>query len=173
MAWTSEENNFLKELYPEGSKETVLSKINRPWSSIITQASKLGIKRIKRSDSFTLKEEQLLKEIFEHNTKKHIIEKFKEAGFKRSTASIFLNARRLGLKRDPEIVKQDMIEGGKNAPAPSNLILWTEEDDNKLRLIYPNGNQEEIMAVFPGRTWRAIREHTLRLGLSRSQRKNR
>ena len=171
MNWTIEENNIIKELYPESSKELILSKINRSWKNIITQACKLGIKRIKRSDSFTLKEEQLLKEIFEHNTKKHIIEKFKEAGFKRSAASIFLNARRLGLKRDPEFIKQDMVEGGKNAPTPLNIILWTEKDDNKLLSIYPNGNQEEIMATFPGRTWKAIREHTIRLGLSRSKEK--
>ena len=171
MAWTLEENNFLRQFYPDGSKETIMSKIHRPWPSIITQACKLGIKRNIRSDSFTLKEEQLLKDIFEHNTKKHIIEKFKEAGFKRSTASIFLNARRLGLKRDPELIKQDMIEGGKKAPTPSNIILWTEDEDNKLRIVYPNGDQEEIMKMFPGRTWKAIREHTVRLGLSRSKEK--
>ena len=171
MAFTLEENNFIRQFYPNDSKETIMAKIHRPWQSIITQACKLGIKRNIRSDSFTLKEEQLLKDIFEHNTKKYIIEKFKEAGFKRSAASIFLNARRLGLKRDPELIKQDMIEGGKKAPTPSNIILWTENEDNKLRAVYPNGNKEEIMKMFPGRTWKAIREHCIRLGLSRSKEK--
>jgi len=169
MIWTTKENNFLKELYPEGSKEIILSKINRPWPRIIAQACKLHIKRNIRSDSWTSIEKLLLQKIYENNTKEFIIKTFKKTDFNRSWQSIRKTAISLKLKRNPEITKQEMIEGGKNAPTPSNIILWTEEDDNKFHSIYANGTQKEIMVAFPNRTWKAIREQANGIGLSRNK----
>ena len=121
-----------------------------------------------RKDSYRSEEISLLKGIFENNTKKYILDRFNEAGFKRSSQSIFVTARKMGLKRNPDIVKNEMIEAGSKS-YPPNVTLWTESEDKKLFECYKNGSKEEILAIFPGRTWRALRGQALKLGLARSK----
>jgi len=120
-----------------------------------------------RKDSYSTEEINLLKEIFENNPKKYIIERFQQAGHKRSIQSIFNTAtKKLGLKRNPEIVKQDRVDGGKKAPIKD---CWAKNEEEILNLNYIYKPQEEIMSLLPGRTWRAIRGHALSLGLTRSK----
>ncbi|MBE3084737.1 MAG: SANT/Myb domain-containing protein, partial [Bacteroidetes bacterium] len=153
-----------------------------PWKALCRRATRLGLRRSKeiagysraatrgpRKDSCSEAEATLLKEIFENNSKKFIIEEFKKAGFDRSAQSIFRFARQLGLKRNPELIKQDMIEGGKTAPCPPNKIPWTAEEDEILKSFYPTSFQNEIESKLPGRTFKAIRERALKLGLSREK----
>jgi len=121
-----------------------------------------------RKDSYRPEEIALLKVIFENSTKKYILDQFNEAGFKRSSQSIFVTAKRMGLKRNPDIVKNEMIEAGSKSHPP-NIILWTETEDKKLIEYYKNGSKEEILAIFPDRTWRALRGQALKLGLARSK----
>lgn len=44
---------------------------------------------------------------------------------------------------------------------------WSPEEDNTLRLIYPNEPKETILGQFPHKTWGAIRHHTARLQIDR------
>jgi len=174
MRWTTEEENYLKEIYKNNSKEFIIKQLNMPWTTICRKAIKLNLHRdpelinqdrkIKgpRADSYTTEEDNLLKEIYENNSKEFILPKFK-----RSWASIRTNALRLGLKRNPEIVKQEMIEGGKSAPDREDI--WTTEEDNLIREIYEHNSNEYITAQFKDRTWKAIRERAIKLELKRNQ----
>lgn len=45
--------------------------------------------------------------------------------------------------------------------------LWIQEEDNILQKLYATGKQEEIMALIPKRTWKAIRRRAKQLNLSR------
>ena len=121
-----------------------------------------------RKDSCSEEEKLLLLEIFEHNTKNAIIEKFKERGFDRSPQSIFRFAKQLGLKRDPEIIKLEILEAGKKGVA-ANEDLWKPEEDQIIIEFYACSLQEELERKLPGRTFRAIRERALHLGLHRNK----
>lgn len=172
-----DEIDILKKIYENNSKEFILSQINRPWNLITKQARKLKIKRKPhlinedrkkrgtRKDSYKQQELELIKKIYVNNYKECILKEFEKAGFKRSWQSICIMAKSLNLSRNPEIIKQEMIKGGSSAPCETK---WTEKEDHLLKLIYPNNSKEDICFHFPERTWRAIRERTLKLGLSRS-----
>lgn len=173
---------LLKKIYQNNSKEYILSQFkNRSWHLISKQARKLGIKRDinlinrdrkkrgPRKDSYKQEELNLLKTIYENNTKEFILNEFKKAGFNRSWQSIRLTAKSLNLIRDPEIIKQEMIDGGSNVSEYINDTLWTEKEDHLLKLIYTDNSKEDICFHFPKRTWKAIREHAIKLGLSRTK----
>jgi hypothetical protein len=181
--WNDELDQKLKTVYENSTIPDILKIMEGiPWKAICRRAIRLGLRRSKeitgysraatrgpRKDSCSEAEIALLREIFENNTKKVIVEKFKQAGFDRSPQSIFRFARQLKLKRNPELIKQDMIEGGKNAPCPPNKIPWTPEEDNLLKTFYPTSLQNEIENKLPGRTFKAIRERALKFGLARGK----
>lgn len=121
-----------------------------------------------RKDSYKSEEITLLIEIYVDNTKEYIKGAFEQRGFIRSWASIYHTAKLLGLKRNPDIIKQEMIDSGSKAPTPKNILLWTEKENDALRQNYPNNSRETILPLFPNRTWKAIREHCTQLGLQRS-----
>lgn len=119
-----------------------------------------------RKDSYKEAEINLLKEIFENNTKAFIIAKFQEASFNRSWQSLNVTARSLGIRRNPEIIKQEMIAAGSAAINPD---VWTPEEDAILKEFYPISSRETLLAKLPQRTFRGIRDHALQLGLSRTK----
>jgi hypothetical protein len=118
--WTPKEDSFLKEIYENNSKRVILSKIERPWLAICTRARILDLhrnskivnedKKIRgiRSDAWTAEEEDLLSKLYPTCTKEFIWSKIK-----RPWRGIWTRAHAHGLKRDPEILRQEMIEGGK------------------------------------------------------------
>ena len=171
------EIDLLKKIYENNSKKDILKQINRPWHLITKQARKFNLKRNSdlinedrkkrgpRKDSYNQKEINLLKTIYEDNTKEFILKEFKKAEFNRSWKSIHLTAKSLGLSRNPEIIKQEMINGSSRAHCETQ---WTEKEDHLLKLIYPNNSKKDICSGFPERTWKAIRERAIKLGLSRS-----
>ena len=124
VMWTPEEDQSLQKIYPYNSKKVILETIHKPWTAIHRRAIKLELHRdinlinedrkIRyklRKDSCSEEEKQILLQFFEHNTKKFIVEKFSK--FNRSWQSIRRFADQLDLKRDINIIKQEMIEGGK------------------------------------------------------------
>jgi len=181
--WTDELDLKLKDVYENGTISDILKIMEGiPWKAVCRKALRLGLHRSReiagysraatrgsRKDSCSEAEATLLKKIFENNSKKFIIEEFKKAGFDRSTRSIFRFAQQLGLKRNPELIKQDMVEGGKKAPCPSNKIPWTNEENLLLKNFYATSLQNEIENKLPGRTFKAIRERVTRLGLFRDK----
>lgn len=48
---------------------------------------------------------------------------------------------------------------------------WTEEEDKALRRVFPNQDipQEEIVKVFPGRSWHSIQHRASLLRISRGK----
>ncbi len=49
--WTEEENEFLREFYPNGDKELILSSMpHRTWSGIRDQSNHLGVQRVSRRE---------------------------------------------------------------------------------------------------------------------------
>lgn len=171
--WTKEEDKLLKEIYPSNLKQDIINKTGKPWPTIHRRAVRLKLRRDPklinqdrknrgpRKDAWTPEEEKLLKEIFENNTKKAILEKIN-----RPWAGIYLRANRLGLVRNPEIVKQEMIVGGKSAPTKKNV--WTTEEDNLLKEIYGKKRKKEIQERF-NRSWSAIRGRAIKLGVTRDK----
>jgi len=45
--------------------------------------------------------------------------------------------------------------------------LWRAEDDSLLRMLWPSGSREALLAAFPGRTWAAISQRAWRLKIAR------
>ena len=119
-----------------------------------------------RSDSWNQEEKDLLLQIYCSNTKEFILSAFENRNRKRSWQSIRLNAKKLGLNRDRQIVMQEMINGGHNIPDREDT--WSESENTTLKNIYENNQRKIIMEALPGRTWRAIREHARIHNLNRS-----
>lgn len=45
--------------------------------------------------------------------------------------------------------------------------LWTRPEDDLIRKLYPPGNYAELRAALPDRTWRAIQQRAIQLGIRR------
>jgi len=173
--WTSEEDTFLREIYPSSSKIAILSKIPKDWTAIRRRAHRLNLHRDAKSinadrkirhgprkDSWSDKEKILLREIFENNIKEFIQDKFPN----RKWTSILHNARSLNLHRNPKFRKESAINNLKKAPAP--IDLWTMEENSLLKQTYEISSKSDIFSQFPGRTWKAIRCQAVKLGLCRT-----
>jgi hypothetical protein len=119
-----------------------------------------------RKDSWCREEKDLLLQVYCNNTKKAILSAFENRGRKRSWLSIRLNAKKLGLNRNPQIIMQEMTDGGNNIPDREDT--WSESENTTLKNVYENNQRKIIMEALPGRTWRAIREHAQILNLKRS-----
>lgn len=170
--WTPDEDKILKSLYPYGSKRDISNKMGKPWERIVSRARRLGLKRSTelinedkkirgpRKDAWSKEEEKLLQEIYPKSSKDEIISKMK-----RPWRGIWSRAYHLGLHRDPEILKKEMIEGGKNAPPNSGV--WSEKDTKLLRNIYESNSKKFILSKI-NKTWRAIRYRALCLGIRRN-----
>jgi hypothetical protein len=116
----------------------------------------------KRRDSWTEEEESLLRSLYPVCSKEEILLKIK-----RSWAAIYMRASSMGLKRDREIVKKEMIEGGREAPP--NKDSWRGHEIEYLRKSYRRTSREEILKNLPERNWKTIRAKACRLGLQRDQ----
>lgn len=95
-----------------------------------------------RKNSYTPEEINLLKKIFINNTKIFI-----QSNFNRSWRSIYSTAKKLGLKRDPKIIKQEMVLGG----------------------IYEKNSKDYIKSKIKDRTWSAIRGRAFKLKIFRDR----
>jgi hypothetical protein len=177
--WTIGDDQLLTSVYEHNSKKDILQKMNKDWMSIRRRAHRLGLSRDKnfidadkldrtkiRKDSYTSLEIDLLKKIF-NNRKEFIIAEFEKQGFERSWESLNVTARKMGIRRNQELIMQEMVEAGSKAPCPPNKVEWAEEEDETLLKIYSNSSQEDSVKALPGRTWKAIRERAVKLGLSR------
>jgi hypothetical protein len=182
--WTSDEETILKNIYPISSKKEITEKIHRAWPQIRVKATELELKRDsqlitndrkirngKRSDSWTEEEINFLKEIFQINSKKFILEEFKKRKYDRSWQSINVTARNMGIRRNPDILKQEIIENSKKGIKKLNSsgIMWTEPENKILTKFYSISPQSDMEEKLPGRTFRAIREQALKLGLMRNK----
>jgi DNA invertase Pin-like site-specific DNA recombinase len=47
--------------------------------------------------------------------------------------------------------------------------LWRPDEDSLLRMLWPSASKEVVLAAFPNRSWKAIKERGFRLGLHRKR----
>jgi hypothetical protein len=117
MKWTPQEDNILISSFENSPKSEIIQKLNKPWIVIYRRAYTLKLHRNKnlpkiekkpslRKDSYSPQEISLLSSSF-NNPKNIILNQFKKAGFNRSWLSILYNAKKLGLKRNPTLIKKD------------------------------------------------------------------
>jgi hypothetical protein len=173
--WTQSEDELLKKIYKNNSKKTILEQIPKDWKAICRRAIRLDLhrdlllinedKKIRgpRKDSWSEEEKSLLKQIWTNNTKEFI-----KPQFKRPWSSVIYEARELGLQKNPEVVQQQRVISSKLA-VKGMEDCWTSEEDTLLKKIYETGSRKDLMEKFPGRTWKAIRERSTKLGLRRDQ----
>lgn len=172
--WGPKEDSLLEALYPMASREEIIKKLGRPWRAVRRRAASLKItrdpkiigkdkaKRGPRSDAWSVDEDRLLDRLYEKATKEEILSKID-----RSWPAIRNRAYNRGLQRDPVMIKEERIEGARNAPPKEDS--YTKEENEILKKIYENKEKTFILEKFPNRTWKGIREHAVSLGLSRAQ----
>ena len=169
--WTQEEDELLKSIYVNSTKASIIETIKKPWFTIHRRALRLKLKRNialinedkkkrgPRKDAWTKEEEKLLTEIYRDGSKKEITAKID-----RPWKGIWHRAYELGLRRNREIIIQEMIEGGINAPP--NPDTWTEEQLSTLKTIYENSSKDDILSRI-AKSWVAIRTKAISLGMRR------
>jgi len=170
--WTPEEDKILRENFENKRKSELTKLLDKEWATIYRRSKKLGLKRDatvigkdratrgKRKDSWSEEELSTLKSIYPIGTKKEIQDKLN-----RPWSGIWGKAYAMGLRRDPEIVKKESIEGGKKVPEREDF--WKEEEINLLKEIYVNNTKEFLINKF-SRSWKSIRYKANQLGLSRN-----
>lgn len=169
--WTPQEDQVLKENFENKQMSELKKLLNREWKSIYRRSKKLGLKRSKeligkdravrgkRKDAWSDEEIRLLKKIYPVSTKKEIKEQLK-----RPWSGIWGKAYAIGLRRDSDIVRQESIEGGKNAPEREDS--WKPEEINLLKDLYVNNSKEDILRKIK-RPWKSIRYKATKLGIKR------
>lgn len=170
--WTPDEDKLLREIYRSSSKKDILDAIHKDWMAIRRRALKLDLHRdpelinndrkIKgpRKDSWSSEEDRILTELYSEYSREDIL-----ARIHRSWSAIAGHAQILGLKRDEEFLQKNRIAASKIAYRED---YWSPEEDSILRDIYENSIRETIMSSFSKRTWKAIRERAIKLGLKRN-----
>lgn len=171
--WTKEEDSLLATIYQSSLKRDITSKIRKPWEAIYRRAYKLGLKRDQnlieqdklirgaRKDQWTSEEDNLLKQVYPNSTKKEILKKID-----RSWKAIYQQAESLKLKRNKDIVKEEQIDAGRQAPP--YIPSWSEHEDTLLRELYYSTPKYDILKKI-NRSWWSIRRRAVLLGIKRSK----
>lgn len=144
--FSEEDIEFLKEAYPIGDWDIIMSRFpNVPKQSIITKASKLGIK-----SGFRWADEEI--EFLKTNYGKlNINELFKHYGGKYTKTAIKTKACDIGCTQDDD---------------------WTEYENSVLINYYSTLDIEEVMQKLPNRSRDAITIHAGKLGICSAYRLN-
>ena len=124
--FTDDDVEFLKEYYPYGDWNFIMERFpNTSKESIITKASKLGIKMINES-SWSEQELDIIRKYYSEN-----IKLVQELLPNRTYKSIVTKAKRIGIK---------------------SREFWSNEDDNLLSEIYPKMSVDKVLKYFPNRS---------------------
>lgn len=138
--WTEEEVSILKEFYPTCDREEMEKKLpNRNWESIMGKAQHLGVGQKK----WTEEEDKIITQSYKNleYSKEQIMEMLS----RHTWHSIVSRANVLN------------IPGRRNDMSHRDDI-WTDEDLDILESRYATATREDLMAMFPDRTWDAIRQ---------------
>lgn len=170
--WTEEEDLKLSSLFPAEPKNRILEEMGKDWQAVLRRARRLHLKRLvkdapaerkTRKDAWSPEEEEMLRHIYEENRKSFIEDKIG-----RPWKGILARARKLGLHRNPEILKAEMIEGGhKSVDSIENV--WTDSETDTMKSSYADTPREYLMERLPGRSWSAIRTKAVHLGVTRNE----
>lgn len=144
--WTEEQINYLKENYPNKSKEELLENLPYTWSSICTKARKNKIVRRKFEPKWTEDEKEFLRQNYPDGDKNFIL----------ST----LNKYNWGeIQR-----KANSLKIVRNIVTPR---LFSEEDIQWLKDNYSQASLQEIENRFPDIDIQAVRNRANHFGLKR------
>ncbi len=114
-SWTYREEKNLIKLYPSGNIAAVAKKLGRTIPAIKSYAKKINLHRARRYKHWTVKENKEFDKLYPTTRSKILAKKF---GC--STISIYQNANRRGIKKDPLWLKRQNQELGRrvmNLPA--------------------------------------------------------
>ena len=137
--FTNNDIEFLKEYYPYGDWDFIMKHFpNTSKQSIMTKASKLGIKMINES-SWSEQELDIIRKYYAED-----IKLVQELLPNRTYKSIVTKAKRIGIK---------------------SREFWSNEDDNLLSEIYPKMSVDEVLKYFPNRSRNSIIKHAIKLNL--------
>ena len=149
--WTPEEDYFLKQNYLIQSKKIILENLkNRTWKSIEHRIKFLGLYKNKKSKE--AKRDIWLEEELLEIKKNYITE----------TKEYFSNKLP---NRTWKAIKDKANQLGLNKVKKSYRIKWSKEEDFLLLKIYLKSNKENIQINFPNRSFVAIQQRALFLGI--------
>lgn len=140
--WTPEEDNLVRQHYPNGGVTATKPFLNRTHGAIAYRAHVLQV-TTKRRNAWTRHEDQLVEEHYPKGGAKAV----QGAGVNRSAASIISRANRNGL----------------TITAPCNV--WTPKEDELLKRHYPTGGTSAVMNAGVDRTHPAIQARAYALGI--------
>lgn len=127
--FTTDEDDFLQEVYPEGTKEEILERLpGRTWSSITSRASRLAVLR---RDEWTSPEDGILTNHYGTKSDDELMEMLPG----RTEYSIRTRANRLGIKKES---------------------MWNEVEDDLLEKVYPGESRQVILSSSDCQTRRAV-----------------
>lgn len=137
--FTDEDIEFLKENYPSGDWEIIMSHFpHATKQSVMTKASKLGIKMM-NENAWTKDELDIVKKYYESDIK--LVQKLLP---NRSYKAIVTKAKRIGIK---------------------SREFWSDEEETLMREVYPILPVDEVVKKFPNRTRNSIIKHAIQLNL--------
>lgn len=137
--FTEKDIQFLRDYYPYGDWDFIIEHFpNSTKQSIMTKASKLGIKMINES-VWTKEELDIIREYYLTD-----IKKVKELLPNRSYKAILTKAKRLGIK---------------------SREFWSDKENKLLSDIYPKMSVDNVQLYFPNRTRNSIIKHAILLNL--------
>lgn len=138
--FTNDDIVFLKEYYPTGDWDLLLNHFPKTTKqSIMTKASKLGIKMLNES-AWSNEEENIIKSHYSTD-----IELTKKLLPNRSYKSITTKAKRLGVYRRE---------------------FWTQEEESLLIKLYPKMSVDDVLTYFPNRSRTSIIAHAIHLNIN-------
>lgn len=162
--WTKEEDNILRQLYPKGSQEEILQKLDWSWDAICRRAEKIKVQRDlsyihsvrERDDTYSEEEIEYLQQNFEKGLKEDIVEHLN-----RCWGTIATYARRvLRLERDRDLAYSNRI----------NPCEWDEGDIDILKKEYKNENTNiELISKQLGKTRRSVTNKARKLGIKKEK----
>lgn len=127
--WSQEELNLLKEIYPTTSGKKLYSQFPlKTAAAVKAKASVLGLLKVDFYDVFTPEDDATIRELFPTVRANDIA---KQLGF--SLGAIYRRASKLGVEKDPEVLKQYSYESimREDHPGRKHLIKKGNIPKNK------------------------------------------
>lgn len=187
--WTYEEENLLRDIYPNCSIEQLLDSYpDRSYKCILTKANRLKIRRSKEAISKAISEGNKGKLLGDKNpskrpeVRKKISEGLKGRVLSQESRDKISKSRSkykgtnhplYGKPRSEETRmkignsnrKRNMQIRERTLDLPKISRLWLKDEDEKFKKLYPVLSKKELLKEFPNRTHNAInnRAFTLRI----------
>jgi hypothetical protein len=142
IAWSEDEIELLKKLFPSGGAREIAKQIGRPLIAVRQKAYNMGIKT-RGNRLWSADEVRLLKKLYPNEIVRSIAEKLG-----RSYRAVGFKARTIGLKKE-------------------KYPLWSNQEIRLLKKMYPDKSARDIANKL-GRTVLAVQQKAYKVGLRKS-----